>query len=203
MSTVQLTRVEQTYEQLRHHVPQLKHIPSVLIQLIAEYGPPSIWLVYHDRNVDCYALYPAAVIETLDRPSNRRRSPARNRSPSRSTTTTTTESDGETSAAPLDWSNGWQILKIHPHVQPPQSSPPSLVWHEQYVTHYMKYKEWSFDEWIIRSAPSGEPQVLHLPHDQPVTKVWTYPLPPVDNTWKKSNPRPIIIDRCSWCYDTG
>jgi hypothetical protein len=82
---VPLTRVEQTYQQLRNDVPQLEHLPSVIIQLIAEYGPPSLWIVYM-FNGTCHVLYPAPVIETISArtsgevtSSDRKRSPARTR----------------------------------------------------------------------------------------------------------------------------
>jgi hypothetical protein len=54
------TRVQRLYHQLRYEVPQLSSLPSVIVHLIAEYGPPSLLVVYSNNR--CFALYPADVV---------------------------------------------------------------------------------------------------------------------------------------------
>jgi hypothetical protein len=214
--TAALTRVAQTYQRLRN-VPQLKQLPSVVIQLIAEYGPPSLWIVCGVKNTQCYALYPAACIEAISartsgegRTNNdRKRSPARTRSPS--TATTAAAAAASSSSSPLIWSNGWQQLPIMTYPQPTYGvditqSTSGVVdpTGPQEVT-YMKYNQWAYNEWILvpqvyetfpRTKP---PKILTLPHDEPVTRVWLYPLP---------SPAPayhgIATNTHSiWCYETG
>jgi hypothetical protein len=165
-----LTRVEQTYEQLRNDVPQLKQLPSVIIQLIAEYGPPSLWIVYVS-GTHCHVLYPAPVIDAIDARTTGGRS---------------------RSVTPLDWSDGWQQLPIQGHQRCiiPQ------------IMDCMKYKEWSFDEWLIFPEPY-KPKVYHIPHDQPVTKVWTYPIPYDTRLAMGEHLQPIWNEHCIWRSDTG
>jgi hypothetical protein len=183
-----LTRVEQTYQQLRHDVPQLGQFPSVLIQIIAEYGPPSLWIVYPSPFMPhrCYALYPAAVIETLSMNNNagassRKRSPARNRPSS----TSRASGDGKTTS--LEWSNGWQELSIY--LQPPSS---------REATKDMKYKDW-FDDWTVGYSVN-QYVVIHLPHDQPVTKAWAFRLPPAAQI---EGHQRLDASNCIWRSDTG
>jgi hypothetical protein len=128
-----------TNVQLRYDVPQLKWCPSVVLSIIADYGPPSLLLaVYQSQGFTpiVFALNVAAGLTNYTdskdssgngptdderartRGSDRRRSPASR--PSSSTTTTGTNvdtngvvvSDGSTIPVPLplhQW-NGWQQL---------------------------------------------------------------------------------------------
>jgi hypothetical protein len=187
-STSVLTRVEQTYQQLRNDVPQLRQLPSVLIHMIAEYGPPSLWIVYsvEESEPAIYALYPAAVIETVDI-SLPTTSPLASNITQSSSPTTISPSFG--------WSSGWQKLSIHPHIQPPNDTCSTNNSGALPKQNSMEFKEWAFDEWILDPQPY-RPRMLHIPHDQPVTKAWAYPLPSYGY-------RDIFSNLCCWRYDTG
>jgi hypothetical protein len=179
-----MTRVQMVYQQL---LPRLNHIlPSVLIQLIAEYGPPSLLMAYVKGK--CYVLWPSLVINAINDGINGATAP---RIPKRTLDIPPTIEN---------WSDGWQQLPIKTHVIPTVSTEqvalnasidrqgqiPAAIVAAKWVTEtgsskslsgpWMSHHEWCSDDWIFLPHFHAL-TVLHIPCDEPITTVWSYPVP--------------------------